>query len=180
MKHIKLFESFFGFLSKEPAVPTEIIAWALEHYFGNDEPDLPTPNITQDVHNKSLRYIDNGRNDGYLYRGMGWKNKEEIIRNIKKDGGIQLESPTSWATDVDSADEFADAILIKYPVGKFKKMISMDYVMGSVTDDQLKQLAKIKYKGYDLEHTHGFYKSENEVVVFDKLWIPIENIEIKE
>lgn len=172
MRHIKLFENFHNV-----TVPTEIIAWALEHYFGNDEPDIPTPEISSDIHNKSLRYIDN---DGNLYRGMGWKNRDEIIRNIKRDGGIQLDPPTSWTTDRENAEEFANGVLIKYPIDKFNKLMSMDYVMDAVTHDQLKELAKIKYKGYDLANTHSFYGSENEVVVFDKLWVPIENIEIKE
>jgi len=140
---------------------------------------LQAPEITTQLHTGSVQYI-NDKNDGFLYRGMGGKNTNELKQNIKRDGGIQLNTPSSWTTDAETADAFAAAIFIAYPIKKFKKLLSMDYVLDSVTPDQLKALAKINYKGYNLAETYDFYSSESEVISFDNLWIPIENIEINE
>lgn len=178
MKYIELFENYIGI-----DIPIDIIVYVLQSYYTHKKIDVDIPNISDNIFEKSNQYLISHKVD-CLYRGMSVEINE--YEKMINDGYITSKEPQSWSFDIETSTAFSGGnssdthkrILIEYPLDKFHKLLSVDYIIENTTSDQIDELKKYEYAGWDCEGIYHFYLSESECISFDLIKIPMRYIKV--
>lgn len=173
MKYIKLFESY-----KKKIIPIDIIVWCLQHYYTNNNTEIDLPIIPSGIFNESTKYLKEEFNVEYLYRGISVSLSE--YNKIRERGFILTNSIESWTFDQETAREFLGGdevnLLIKLPIDKFDKLLSMDYIIDFTTLGQKKELFNYKYLKWNCGGIYDYYASESECISFGVRQISTDNL----
>jgi hypothetical protein len=160
MKHLKLYESF-----NNTIIPDNVSVWFMDFYASQVTSFLKPQDIPPFIFNESKKFIKNYFKTNKIYRGES--RYYEITKPIKfspdNDAGI------SWTIDKETALAFIESdnktfynYLYVANINNFKYVVSMDYIMDNITENQINLLTnpitKTQMKNY---------VSESEVLVFD-------------
>jgi len=173
---MKYLRSINEYLSND-TIPLDVIIWTLQHYYTHDKPIVDVPNITSEISKDGLEFADKYfDDDGYLYRGINLTKHQ--IELMEEEGGIVQPSCSSWTYDTETAYQFAQKVLLRRDISKFNKVLVVDYVLNNINENQINQLKEIKHGKNNMKWILDYYASESEVICFDDMWIPIDEIKI--